>query len=83
MTTRRVGPKGQVVIPKHMRDVLALKSGVDVIFELREKEIIIKKPKIEGDYAEYFITTASAKLKKPINIKELLEDEINERASLC
>ncbi|MDR2204382.1 MAG: AbrB/MazE/SpoVT family DNA-binding domain-containing protein [Nitrososphaerota archaeon] len=83
MTTRSVGPKGQVVIPKHMREALALKAGVEVIFELREKEIIIKKPKINDNYAEYFITTASAKLKKPVNIKELLEDEVNERAGLC
>ncbi|MCL2134414.1 MAG: AbrB/MazE/SpoVT family DNA-binding domain-containing protein [Candidatus Bathyarchaeota archaeon] len=83
MTTRSVGPKGQVVIPKHMREALALKTGVEVTFELREKEIIIKKPKITGDYAEYFITTTSAKLKKPVNIKELIENETNERNSLC
>jgi len=83
MTTRSIGPKGQVVIPKHMREALALKSGVEVVFELREKEIVIRKPKIGGDYAEYFITTASAKLKKLVNIKELLEDEVNERAGLC
>jgi bifunctional DNA-binding transcriptional regulator/antitoxin component of YhaV-PrlF toxin-antitoxin module len=65
-----------------MREALALKTGVEVIFELREKEIVIKKPKIEDDYAEYFITTAAAKLKKQVNIKELLEDETNERAGL-
>lgn len=43
MPTRNVGPKGQVVIPKRMREALGLKTGVEVNFELRDKEIVIKK----------------------------------------
>jgi AbrB family looped-hinge helix DNA binding protein len=83
MPARSVGPKGQVVIPKRMRDALGLKSGVDVVFELREKEIVIKKPEVSESYAEYFITTSAPKLKKRVNLKEILEEEVDERVSLC
>lgn len=79
MPTRNVGPKGQVVIPKRMRDTLGLKPGVELILEMRDQEIIIKKPQVRGSYTEYFITTSSPKLKKRINIKELITQEAEER----
>ena len=82
MPTRNVGSKGQVVIPKQMRDALGLKPGVEIILELRDQEIIIKKPQVSGSYTEYFITTSSPKLKKQINIKELLNQEVEERNAL-
>ncbi len=34
---RRIGPKGQVVIPKKFREALGLRSGVEVVVELRER----------------------------------------------
>ncbi len=82
MPKRNVGPKGQVVIPKQMRDALGLKPGVEITLELRDQEIIIKKPQVRGNYTEYFITTSSPKLKKRINIKELLNQEVEERNAL-
>jgi AbrB family looped-hinge helix DNA binding protein len=82
MPTKNVGPKGQVVIPKRMRDALGLKPGVEVTIEMRDQEIIIKKPQVNGNYAEYFIQTAAPKLKKMINIKELIESEAEERTGI-
>ena len=79
---RNVGPKGQLVIPKQMRDALGLKPGVEVTLEMRDEEIVIKKPKVKGSYTEYFITTSAPKLKKPINIKEQLNEEVEERNAL-
>jgi AbrB family looped-hinge helix DNA binding protein len=64
MSAKNVGPKGQVVIPKRMRDALGLKPGVEVTVEVRDQEIIIKKPQVKGSCTEYFITTSSPKLKK-------------------
>ncbi len=82
MPKRNVGPKGQVVIPKRMRDALGLKPGVEITLELRDKEIVIKKPEVKGSYTEYFITTSSPKLKKEVNLKELFEEEVEERLGL-
>jgi AbrB family looped-hinge helix DNA binding protein len=79
MPKRKVGAKGKVTIPKEMRDALGLKSGAKITFEMRNQEIVIKKLQFSGSYTEYFITTSSPKLKKPINIKDLLNQEIEER----
>jgi len=82
MAKRNVGQKGQVVIPKQMRDALGLKPGVEITLELRDKEIVIKKPEVKGSYTEYFISTSSPKLKKEVNLKELFEEEVEERLGL-
>lgn len=82
MPTKSVGPKGQVVIPKRMRETLGIKPGVDVTLEIRDDEIVISKPKIEGSYTEYYVTTQSSKLRKPVNIKEIITEEVRQRHAL-
>jgi len=82
MPRKNVGQKGQVVIPKQLRDAIGLKPGVEVILELRGDEIIISKPKIEGSYTEYYTTTQTPKLKKLVNIKELINQEAIQRNAI-
>ena len=82
MPKRNVGSKGQLVIPKQMRDALGLKPGAEVTLEMRDQEIVIKKPKVKGSYTEYFITTASPKLKKKVNIKDIINREVEERNAI-
>ena len=43
MAKMRMGPKGQVVIPKHFRDDFGLKSGEEVMLEYTGKEIVLRK----------------------------------------
>ncbi len=64
MPRKNVGQKGQVVIPKRLRDAIGLKPGVEVILEIRGDEIIISKPKIEGSYTEYLHFDICLKTKK-------------------
>ena len=82
MPRKNVGQKGQVVIPKQLRDAMGLKPGVEVILELRGDEIVISKPKIEGSYTEYYTTTQAPKLKKLVNIKELINQEVTLRHAI-
>lgn len=41
----KVGPKGQVVIPKEMRKEKNILPGDEVLLELSEEGILIEKPK--------------------------------------
>ena len=40
-----------------------------------------EKNQVNGSYTEYFTTTSSPKLKKRINIKDLMAEEVKEKAS--
>lgn len=82
MPKKSVGPKGQILIPKPMRDAIGIKPGVDVMVELRESEIVITKPKVGGNYTEYYISTNGPKLKKSVNIKDLILQENSNRHAL-
>jgi AbrB family looped-hinge helix DNA binding protein len=82
MPTKNVGPKGQVVIPKRIRDALGLKPGVDVTIEVRGEEIVISRPKIEGSYTEYYVSTLSPKLKEPVDVKKIITEEVAQKHGL-
>lgn len=43
MRPMAVGPKGQVVIPKAMRDELGIEPGDEVDFELVEHGVVVKR----------------------------------------
>ena len=66
---RPLGEKGQVVIPKDIREFLGLKKGSQVIFEVVNNELKIKKedPK---DVLERFFTSSRTK-GKDITLEEL------------
>ena len=65
-----------------MRDALGLKPGVEVLLEIRGDEVVISKPKIEGSYTEYYTTTSAPKLKKFVDLKEIINEENNQRHGL-
>jgi AbrB family looped-hinge helix DNA binding protein len=79
MAKKSVGPKGQILIPKPMREAIGLKPGADVVVELRDDEIVISKPKVGGNYTEYYTSTSSPKVKKAVNIKKLILEEASNR----
>lgn len=43
----RVGPKGQVVIPASLRQVMKIGPGSEIVFRLEKDKVIIDIPKIE------------------------------------
>ncbi len=38
---RRIGQKGQIVIPKDIREYVGIMPGDEVVMEVREKEVVI------------------------------------------
>lgn len=44
----KVGPKGQVVIPKSLRKALKIYPGSRVVFRLIEGRLIVEKPSLDA-----------------------------------
>ena len=63
----RMGPKGQVVIPKHVRDDMGIKPGEEVIMDYKGNELTIKKA------ASNFVELAEAIAKSAPKVKLTME----------
>ena len=78
---RIVGKKGQVSIPKEIREKFGIKEGTKVVFEVRGNEIVIKPEKSGKDFVEDWCSIVKKKLSEPIDLKKLKEDyyeQVNE-----
>ena len=76
--TRMLGEKGQIVIPKDIREYFDLKRGSRLLSEVKNDEIIIR-PQKDEEFAEEFCSIIKEKLTKKIDIKRLYHDQIEER----
>jgi AbrB family looped-hinge helix DNA binding protein len=64
--------KGQVVIPKDIRDQLGLKPGSEILFEIENGKIIItKKESGEKTAEDFFSVIPREKKLKKLTIKEI------------
>jgi AbrB family looped-hinge helix DNA binding protein len=75
---RKVGPKGQVVIPKDVRELLNIKPGSEVLIEIRNDEIVIRSNLSGQEFLKKFTETPK-KLSKKIDFKQI-NDKQYERA---
>ena len=75
---RKVGPKGQIVIPKDIRDNFAIKIGSEIEIEVKEEMIIIKpaQPREETFLERFF--ASDHKLTAKIDIKKILEQQYDQ-----
>ena len=76
---RTVGKKGQVTIPKEIREKFGLKEGSKVSFEVKEDEIVIKPEKSGKDFVEEWCSIVKKKLDKPIDLRRLKEEYYEEQ----
>jgi AbrB family looped-hinge helix DNA binding protein len=74
---RTMWQRGQIVVPKKLRERFNFKPGKRVIFEVKNNAIILKPEGDPESFVKDFVSVPSKKLKK-INmaeIKKTLEDE--------
>ena len=71
-----VGPKGEVVIPKEIREKIGIKEYSEVIVDILDDSVVIRKIKPESvSYVDFYSSTYSKKLKKKIDIKKIAEEQ--------
>ena len=82
-STRTVGPKGQVVIPKEIRDETGLVEGSEVSVMAKDGNVVIRRvAPLTGSYVEYFTATFAHKVGQRVDIKKLIEKEDDGRINL-
>ncbi len=79
---RRIGPKGQIVIPKIVREALGIQPGDEIVMEVREKELLMKPELDPEKFVDDFCSTGKKKLARKIDLKKILEEEVEERLVL-
>jgi AbrB family looped-hinge helix DNA binding protein len=73
----KVGPKGQVVIPRAMRKALKIEPGSKVLFRLEDEKLILKRPDFDA-VAVFRRIARSGKSVSEID-PHAYEEEIDER----
>ncbi|MEM1515568.1 MAG: AbrB/MazE/SpoVT family DNA-binding domain-containing protein [Candidatus Bathyarchaeia archaeon] len=79
---RRVGEKGQIVIPEIVREYIGIKPGDEVVMEVKEKELIITPGVSPEEFVEGFCSVVKRKLTSKIDLERLIEQEVEERFAL-
>ncbi|MBO3754634.1 MAG: AbrB/MazE/SpoVT family DNA-binding domain-containing protein [Candidatus Brockarchaeota archaeon] len=78
----KIGPKGQIVIPKTIREALGIQPGDEIVMEVREKELLMKPELDPEKFVEEFFSTGRKKLTRKIDLKRIMEEEAEDRLAL-
>ena len=79
---RKVGPRGQIVIPKIIREYLRIEPGSVVEMEVREGVLLIRPVLKPEEFIEEFCSVSNRKLKGKVDVKGILEEEVEGRYAL-
>lgn len=76
---RKLGSKGQIVIPKIVREFLGIVPGDEVVMEFIREGVLIRPKEDPSKFVENFCSTSGKKLKEKIDLKKLIEEEVEGR----
>ncbi len=77
MLVREIYEKGQVVIPKNLREMLGMRAGTKVVFEVEGDRMIIKKAR--NIKKEFEKIAAQGESISKIDLDKEYEEQIEER----
>lgn len=79
---RLLGRRGQVVVPKDVRRLLRLEPGEEVIFEVKDSGVQLRGELKPDEAVDAYLRVVGRKLKRKVDIKSVIEEQLNERAGL-
>ncbi|MEM2939871.1 MAG: AbrB/MazE/SpoVT family DNA-binding domain-containing protein, partial [Candidatus Bathyarchaeia archaeon] len=79
---RKVGEKGQIVIPEIVREYVGIKPGDEVVMEVRAKELVITPGVSPEEFIDGFCSVVKQKFTSKIDLEKLIEQEVEERFAL-
>ena len=71
---KKLGPKGQLLIPKDIRNFIGIKPGGTVILEVIDDYIKIKANNLQNNFLTEF-TKSPKKFKKKKDIEKIIEEQ--------
>jgi AbrB family looped-hinge helix DNA binding protein len=78
----KLGPKGQAVIPKEIREMMGIRPGSEVVFEVRGDEIVVKPLQNRSSVDELIrLIPRELKVKNEVDLKKIILSEALERWS--
>jgi len=78
----KIGPKGQVVIPKEIREMMGIRPGSEVVFEVRGGEVVVKPLQNMSSVDELTrLVPLKLKLRNEVDLKQIILSEALERWS--
>ena len=77
---REIGEKGQVVIPKDIREFLGLKERERIVFEVKDNKVMLKKEQTPEEFLKDFLDVPNKKKRGSTKkLKEIYEEQYEER----
>ena len=78
----KLGPKGQAVIPKEIRELMGIRPGSEVVFEVRGDEVVVKPLQNRSSVDELIrLIPRELKVKNEVDLKKIILSEALERWS--
>lgn len=72
---RKLGPKGQVVIPKEIREKLNLAEGATLTFDVSDRTILVRPEPSPEEVVGRFLSVKGRKRGKRVDWKSVLDEE--------
>ena len=79
---RVVGPKGQVVIPKDVREHLGIRPGSEIVFRVKGQETIVKPSESPSEFVQGYVSVLPKKMKHMVKLEEIIEEEALEETAV-